>query len=225
MRPRTRASALRLGKTDEVDCVARLLLDLDELEGAGVGMQAIGAAAPGRVAGGCGTARGSCRPRRCDAWPGWCRARPGRARPRSRPPLRPLPGRLRDSAPRSVAWMCPASASTAPSRSDAVAAVTTTRVEKPRESTPTKPARKAARALPVSAATSASTNRNEPVTAHSPVSAARANTKASDGSRRMVRGSMSMVRASARRLAGRARRARREPAPAASAASPPPRRR
>src|SRR3954452_24209398 len=43
MRPRTRASALRLGKTDEVDCVARLLLDLDELEGAGVRMQAIGA--------------------------------------------------------------------------------------------------------------------------------------------------------------------------------------
>src|SRR3954452_7665425 len=43
MRPRTRASALRLGKTDEVDGVARLLLDFDELEGAGVRMQAISA--------------------------------------------------------------------------------------------------------------------------------------------------------------------------------------
>ena len=76
------------------------------------------------------------------------------------------------------------------------------------------PPRNAARALPSSVAGSASANTKAPDTAHSPGSAARSNTKVSDGSSRMVRSSFTS-RPSA--SPDRATTARRAPAPARAA--------
>ena len=75
----------------------------------------------------------------------------------------------------------------AAARSASLASTICTSVDQPSEGTPRNPLRKAARGLPSSASGSASANMNAPDTAHSPGSAARSNTKVSDGSSRMVR--------------------------------------
>ncbi|GMA76722.1 hypothetical protein GCM10025880_31390 [Methylorubrum aminovorans] len=75
------------------------------------------------------------------------------------------------------------------------------------ESMPIKPERNAARSLPARVARSVSKNRNEPVTAHSPGSAARAKTKVSEGSSRRVRGSLPALTAAPCRWPDRARTA------------------
>ena len=82
-----------------------------------------------------------------------------------------------------------AKVSIAAPRVSSSASTTCTSVDQPRLEIPKKPLRNAVRALPSSVAGSASRNANAPGTAHSPGSAARSNTKVSDGSSRMVRNS------------------------------------
>src|SRR4051794_37982166 len=76
--------------------------------------------------------------------------------------------------------------------SASVASVTIASVDQPRLSIPRKPERSATRCFWASVAGSRFQNTNAPETAHSPGSAARSNTKVSDGSSLMVRGSFSI---------------------------------
>ena len=110
-----------------------------------MGVQAVGSGVPARAGAGSGTARGSRRPRRCAAARAACPARGRRAMPRRRsPPRRPrAPPRgrraeaLDELRARAARRRRPRSASGSPR-------ATTTSVEKPKPSTPRKPARNAA---------------------------------------------------------------------------------
>ena len=174
-----------------------------------------------RADAGCGTLRAPRRPRSCDARRSACRPDDRRARPRTRPPLRPRRARPRDRARRSCSTSCCASVF------DGSGAVGLARLDdlhqrRPAERLDAEEARRGTpRApCPASFARSASQNTKAPDTAHSPGSAARSNTNVSDGSSRMVRNSFTSR--GPRALRDRARTARRASGISAAAARPRP---
>ena len=197
------SSCGRPDQSQQIDLLGRLVVAFDLVKGKGAGMrvQPIGVRGGFARLAGCESARGFRRSRRCAAPQAGSAARDRTARPRTRPlPRRQARAASRSGAP-NFSSNCAASRSTMACRSASVASVTIASVDQPRLSMPRKPERSATRCFWPSVAGSRFQNTNAPETAHSPGSAARSNTKVSDGSSLMVRGNFSMSASSEFRTA------------------------